>query len=290
MTSCHRGTSTNETNRSSSNTTSTFLLFNGLDTFADISLCDQHVGKTKNQFLQYFFDVTSALKSCGAGPPKLQVLFSSAPAMTQAIEELPNQETWPAYTEITAEFSNRQFMRKEQSDFGWDWGPAFAPAGIWQNAWVLQLESGEVHVRNTLIDIYREGQLPNLPPDQTKNWVLNASIDAVNTIPAHSTLQYTIADTRTNKTVASGSLANVTNHGDVITGTVILDQTLFSLWWPSGLGEQNLYYITVDIINPSSRKIAEVTKRVGFRTIVLNMGNVTDEEVAAGITPGTHCT
>ena len=27
----------------------------------------------------------------------------------------------------------RNFVRKAQSDFGWDWGPAFVPAGIWQN-------------------------------------------------------------------------------------------------------------------------------------------------------------
>ena len=29
--------------------------------------------------------------------------------------------------------SMRNFVRKTQSDFGWDWGPAFVPAGIWQN-------------------------------------------------------------------------------------------------------------------------------------------------------------
>ena len=30
-------------------------------------------------------------------------------------------------------YSVRNFVRKAQSDFGWDWGPAFVPAGIWQN-------------------------------------------------------------------------------------------------------------------------------------------------------------
>ena len=39
----------------------------------------------------------------------------------------PGQETWPYGVEIIYEFPNRQFIRKEQSDFGWDWGPAFAP-------------------------------------------------------------------------------------------------------------------------------------------------------------------
>jgi beta-mannosidase len=48
----------------------------------------------------------------------------------------PSQETWPDQTQMVFEFPNRWFIRKEQSDFGWDWGPAFAPAGIWQPAYV----------------------------------------------------------------------------------------------------------------------------------------------------------
>ena len=30
-------------------------------------------------------------------------------------------------------YSFRCFVRKTQSDFGWNWAPAFVPAGIWQN-------------------------------------------------------------------------------------------------------------------------------------------------------------
>ena len=30
-----------------------------------------------------------------------------------------------------AQIGTRNFVRKEQCDFGWDWGPCFVPAGIW---------------------------------------------------------------------------------------------------------------------------------------------------------------
>ncbi|KAK3942463.1 glycoside hydrolase family 2 protein [Diplogelasinospora grovesii] len=271
-----------------SNTSSTFLLFNGLDTFADISFCGQHVAYTDNQFRQYWFNVSDILAACNASRPELHILFPSVPATANGIANLPNQETWPPYVQGLFEFSNRQFVRKEQSDFGWDWGPAFVPTGIWQKAWVLQLAPQELHVRNSLVDIYRQGQLNNLPPGQSANWVLNASIDVINAVPSGASMTYTITDLATKQTVNSGTFANITNGHGVITGTTTLDGSAYKLWWPSGLGAQNLYNITVDIVSPTSSKIASVTKRTGFRTIVLNMGVVTDEEIAQGIAPGNH--
>src|ERR1700722_14805520 len=119
------------------------------------------------------------------------------------------------------EFPNRQFIRKEQSDFGWDWGPAFAPAGPWQPAYVIQLRAVDIYVRNSLVDIYREGQLNNLPPDQTKNWILNASLDCLGSLPSNAALNYRLLD-KMNSTILSGPLANITFNNTTITGSVII--------------------------------------------------------------------
>ena len=187
------------------------------------------------------------------------------------------------------EFPNRQFVRKEQSDFGWDWGPAFVPSGIWQPAWVVQLNSSaELYVRNSDFDLYRNGQLNNLPPDQGADWIFNASIDVLGSVPKTANMQYSILDLDSNKTVASGSLQNVTRGDHVVTGTVDLKATVYDLWWPNGLGPQKLYNITVDVMS-SSQKVASVTKRMGFRTIVLNMGVITHKQLTQGIAPGNNC-
>jgi beta-mannosidase len=276
--------------RKASNTSDTFLLFNGLDTFADIFFCGQHVAYVNNQFRQYFFNVTDILANCTASQPELRILFESVPATANGIATRAGQETWPGQMEILFEFANRQFVRKEQSDFGWDWGPAFVPTGIWQKAWVLQLEPCEVHVRNSLLDIYRVGQLPNLPPDQNANWVVNASINVIGTLPAGSTFSYNITHVQTQQVVSNGYLGNVTNGGDVISGFMVLDKALFNLWWPSGLGEQNLYDVALQVVSPSNATLASVTKRTAFRTIVLNMGEITDEQLTQGIAPGNNCT
>lgn len=279
-------------NNSATNTT-TYLLFNGLDTFTSIWLCNQYVANTDNQFRQYFFDITSALQSCStntSNAPSLDIRFRSAPGTAYELAAQPGAETWPWSVEGLFEFVHRPFVRKEQSDFGWDWGPAFAPAGVWQKAWVVQLTTNdELAVRNSIFDIYRVGQLPNLPPDQSADWILNASIDVLGTVPEGATMRYAVLDLATNQTVGSGDLGNITNTGDVITGTAVLDSGDYKLWWPSGLGEQNLYNITIEVVSSSGNVLTSVNKRTGFRTIVLNLGEITEEQLAQGIAPGNNC-
>ena len=185
----------------------------------------------------------------------------------------PSQETWPMGVEIVYEFPNRQFIRKEQSDFGWDWGPAFAPAGVWQPAYVVQLTSSpntssDLYVRNSDFDISRVGQLNNLPPDQSAPWLFNASLDVLGTLPSDAALYYAVFNSVTNETVSSGSMTNLTSSNSTITGTVVLDPSVYDLWWPHGLGAQNLYNITVSIVDSSNKVLASENKRTGFRTIV----------------------
>lgn len=284
-------------------TTHSYLLFNGLDTFANITLCGTPVAYTSNQFRQYLFNITSILDSCisnsdSTSAPKLElrIHFPSVPLTAEAIASRPNQSTWPAHVQIQFEFPNRHFVRKEQSDFGWDWGPAFMPTGVWQKAWVVQLEQqqNEIHVRNSLLDIYREEQLPNLPPDQEKDWVLKVGLDVEGTVPKGAGMTYRVVETdgKRKTTVSEGALVNVSvsEAGDEISGSVVLDGKGYKLWWPNGLGEQNLYDVEITVVDPfGGMTLAEVRKRTGFRTIVMNMGAVTEKEMTSGVANGSHC-
>ncbi|KAI9665657.1 MAG: hypothetical protein M1821_003591 [Bathelium mastoideum] len=270
----------------SSNASSTWLVFNGLDTFTSIEMCGQHVGTTNNQFRQWLFDVSSLLSTC-SNDPYLSINFGSAPNIAAAIAAQPGQETWPFNVEINYEIQNRQFIRKEQSDFGWDWGPAFAPAGPWQPAYVVQLPSPGVYVHNSMFDIYREGQLPLLLPDQTAPWVVNASLDYVGSAPSSVGLTYTLKDS-SNQTVSSGTLNDVNITDSTMTGMVTLPDGSVDLWWPNGLGNQTLYYLTVSAVGSGNSTLASVTKRTAFRTIVLNEFPITDLQLSQGVAPGNN--
>ena len=143
-----------------------------------------------------------------------------------------------------------------------------------------------IYIRNSLFDLYREGQLNNLPPDQTKNWVFNASIDVLGTIPSNASLTYSISSANSSDILDSGPLSNIKISDATITGCTTLDATKYDLWWPNGLGYQNLYNITVNIELGGS--LASVQKRIGFRTIVLNEGVITQEQQNQGIAPGNN--
>ncbi|KAL3465970.1 galactose-binding domain-like protein [Aspergillus heterothallicus] len=134
---------------------STWIVFEGLDTFANVSFCGRHIASTDNQFRQYAFDVSKAMRECN-GAPILTIDFASATITVNAIAAEHSSERWPV--NINTLFPNRWFMRKEQSVFCWDWGPAFAPV------------------------------------DQEKPWVVNASLDFVGTLPRHPRLSVEITD------------------------------------------------------------------------------------------------
>lgn len=71
---------------------STWLVFDGLDTFATISFCGQQIASTDNQFRQYAFDVSTALGSC-KGDPVLSINFGSAPNIVDAIAQDSNSQS-----------------------------------------------------------------------------------------------------------------------------------------------------------------------------------------------------
>ncbi|KAJ7840802.1 family 2 glycoside hydrolase [Mycena olivaceomarginata] len=242
---------------------STYLVFQGLDTFAHITLCNQVVGDTDNMFRQYIFDVSSILRSCGHTTPRLAINFGSAVNITHALsagsDPDPDDNFADSCSTTSSEFSCKPYARKEQSDFGWDWAPSL------------------VHVNNALIDIYRKDQQNNIPPDQGMPWVFNASLDFVGSLPGVQIgMRLSLADAN-GKHILTQALGGITQSAGTITGSTSISPAAVQLWWPNGMGAQTLYTATVRVTGLLDIPITSVTKSVGFRTIL-----------AAGVAPGAH--
>ncbi|MCY1143251.1 glycoside hydrolase family 2 protein [Actinoplanes sp. Pm04-4] len=99
------------------------LVFDGLDTVADIELDGVVLGSTRNMHRSYRFDITDQL---GDGPLPLRVRFTS----TYTEAERLQAQLGPRPNAYPEPFN---FVRKMACSFGWDWGPTLVTAGIWRN-------------------------------------------------------------------------------------------------------------------------------------------------------------
>ena len=99
------------------------LIFEGLDTYADVSLNDSLILSANNMFREWNVDVKEILK---AKSNNLTIRFSSPTK-----QNIAKQNKTPYQIP-----DKRGFTRKAAYHFGWDWGPTFVTSGIWRPAYI----------------------------------------------------------------------------------------------------------------------------------------------------------
>ena len=97
------------------------IIFDGLDTYADVYLNDKLLLKANNMFRGWNVDVKPFLK---IGKNILKINFHSAKNTVDSIAK--------AALPLVLPDNNRVYTRKAQFQFGWDWGPVFIGCGIWK--------------------------------------------------------------------------------------------------------------------------------------------------------------
>ena len=102
------------------------LVFDGLDTFATVSLNGTVVGRTANMHRRYGWEVTALLR---AGRNELSVVFDAPTPAAEMAKERYGERPSPYPTPFP-------YIRKMASNFGWDWGPTLVTSGIWRTAWL----------------------------------------------------------------------------------------------------------------------------------------------------------
>ncbi len=98
------------------------LVFEGLDTYTEIFLNGESIGKTDNMFIPHSFDIKDRLLK---GPNTLSVHFRSP---VKEVEGLPLYGG--AFTR------ERMRTRRIQCTYGWDWVERFVTMGIWRDVYI----------------------------------------------------------------------------------------------------------------------------------------------------------
>ncbi len=210
------------------------LVADGLDTVATVTLNGREVARTENMFTGYRWEVTRLLRP---GRNELTVCFGSA------LEYIRTRRTGHRPRDINDPVGGCTRIRKQQCQFGWDWGPRLVTAGIWRD---LRLEG----------------------------WTGNR-LESVRVTQDHRADGSVVLD-------LAPELARP-DPGVVLRGTVSLDGRVVApienqkakiknaqLWWPRGQGAQPLYEVAVEAAGANGAVFGRWRRRLGLRTIVLD--------------------
>ena len=96
------------------------LVFDGLDTDAEIFINGKKIASVNNMFRVWKFNVRSLLKT---GDNDLKIKFLAS----EQLAALAYEKLQPKIP-----LDERIMVRKAAYQFGWDWGPRFVTAGIWK--------------------------------------------------------------------------------------------------------------------------------------------------------------
>lgn len=222
----------------------TDLVFQGLDTFATVSLNGEVILNSDNMFISHRVNITDKLRPDGA-LNDLGITFESARLRgLELVKEHPEHRHIVHQTEI-----GRGPVRKAQYQWGWDWGPIMLTCGPWKP---ILLETYSVRIDDLHVTYSLEDDLSRAD--------VSINIKTRGLLPGAGVSFEVLVD---GENVGSSS---TDAGGD---GELELVIKTPKLWWPRGYGDQNLYALKVRLLSDDKTVLDSVTKKIGLRTVEL---------------------
>ena len=224
------------------------LVFEGLDTFAEVYLNDAKVLAADNMFRTWRVDVKKQLR---AGDNVLRIVFRS-PVMKllPELEKLPYHLLSVNTAQSAAEkgIPTDPYTRKAPYHYGWDWGPRFVTEGIHRPAKLVSWDG--VHIRALHIDQQR------VTKEEAK-LAIEVEVESATRQQAEVQVNYEGGKTSIKQELDPG--ANVVSIPVRIANP--------KLWYPLGYGEQSRYKFNVSV--KAGKSDDAMTKQTGLRSIEL---------------------
>ena len=222
------------------------LVFDGIDTLADVFLNGEKIGEAENMLVPHEFDVTGKVKP-DAGT-LLQVLIR--PVGLAASDVLVGQ-----LGHTMEGGADHERFRKAQHMYGWDIMPHLPVSGIWRG---VRLET-----RPTVR--IEAATWTTLAIDRTKRTADVAFFARIVAPFAHfhkARVRCTLS--RNGKVAASREQIY---HGPQTKVRMTFGNA--DLWWPRGAGEASLYDAKAELVGVDGAVLAKHECKVGIRTVQL---------------------
>lgn len=214
------------------------LVFEGLDTYANVFLNGQLILEADNAFRTWKVDVKKYLKEIN----ELKIEFTptsviEAEKMKQLPYELPE--------------GPRMFTRKAAFQYGWDWGPRFITVGIWRNVYLNfgeKVKIEDVYIKQDLLTKEKAELTAEIELKSSKKGRFKAEIYVNNQLKTEKEFR-------------------LNAQSEKLKIPIEIIHPIF--WWTNGLGKAYLYEIKIQIKNLKGELIDEKTIKKGLRTIEL---------------------
>lgn len=221
------------------------LKCHGLDTMATIIVNGRQVGTANNMYRIWEYDLKSVLQE---GENSIIIQF---PAVMPYLRDRDEEFYLPAWGVGEYKVNSGGWIRKQPSNFGWDWGPMLVTCGIWRDIEIIAYNKGRISDISILQDHSEEGAV---------------ILDIVNFVET------------TGKHAFKGKV-ELEFEGEILLeeeGSFEEGQLQFQLkveeprlWWPNGMGEQPLYTLKLYLFDEQGKELDRQTKRIGLRTLEL---------------------
>lgn len=226
------------------------LVFEGLDTYADVYVNEQLVLSADNMFRAWRVDVKDYVHF---GDNKVRVVFHSPITRDlNALHKLGMEMPAPNDQSELGGLKDHKlsvFARKAPYHYGWDWGPRFVTCGIWREA---RLEGWSAP---KITGLYiRQNQISEQAADLTAEIEIHTPVDWTGRLQITSDGKVWDREV----TLSSGSQI------------IELDMQISKpeLWWCRGLGEPSMYTFKAELLE-QDHPVSEKQVKTGLRTIRL---------------------
>ncbi|KAF8244422.1 glycoside hydrolase [Wilcoxina mikolae CBS 423.85] len=228
--------------------TKTDIVFEGLDTYATVTLNGFEILSAENMFTPYRVDVTHILREDKDN--ELSIVFESAFLRGKKV-----QEQWPDfYWGSWNGDASRLAVRKAQYHYGWDWGPMLMTCGPWKPVYLETFTS-------RIDELYFTTHVP----ESLKTATISATAEVVG--PAYALVfTLTAPDGKKIKT------AKASVWEGKATAEFKIDDP--ELWYPHGYGAQPLYKLSAAL----DSELDEASKTLGLRRAFVRQKPLTDAE------------